>query len=288
MTRLQYGRGDIAAWAEFSGDFNPVHFDPNVAARLGLADVPVHGMRVMLDVKSALYRTAGENPVAAHESLMFKATLRAAVLRDRPYQLHIDPGANRLKFSVVEEISGKTCINGYLRAASSKEAAVGGAATRGVAAASPHTPGKEVLERQIAQFIALAGQATPAWMLLDALLFRHLLLHESALFGDVARVFGIDGVHSAHALMRDVAVLQTHHETLIPPRMKSLTLDGLLKAMSDGGVCFEIEAPVMTGDASSGLAITGSLVARTGVALSTRTSIGLLALPPFFPTATGA
>ena len=87
--------------------------------------------------------------------------------------------------------------------------------------------------------------------------------------------------------MRNVAVLQTHHETLIPASVKALALDGLIEDMGAGGLRFEIEAPVMTGDASSGLAITGSLVARTGVALLTRTSIGLLALPPFLPAVTG-
>jgi hypothetical protein len=287
MKRLRYGSDDIAAWAEFSGDFNPVHFDPGVAARLGMPEVPVHGMRVMLDVKSALYRKAGEKLAAKHESMLFKATLRAPVLRDRPYQLHIDPGANRLKFLVADETSGETCINGYLRTVSAIEGGVGGANAQSPGTALPFTLDKEGLAQQIRDFTALADPAQPAWMLLDALLFRHLLLHESRLFGDVARVFGVDGVHSASDLMRDVAVLQTHHETLMPPFMKSLTLEALLTEIGADGLRFEIEAPVMTGDASSGLAITGSLVARADVAPLTRTSIGLLALPQFLPAATG-
>lgn len=288
MKRLRYGSGDIATWAEFSGDFNPVHFDPAVAARLGMPDVPVHGMRVMLDVKSALYREACKRPAAEREPLLFKATLRAPVLRDRPYQLHIDPGANRLKFSVVYETSSETCINGYLRTASAIGGDVGGEAARAAGAAPPLTLDKKALAQQIAHFTALADPAQPAWMLLDALLFRHLMLHESKLFGDVARVFGVERVHSASALMRDVAVLQTHHETLIPPPMKSITLDGLLEEIGARALCFEIGAPAMAGDASSGLAIAGSLVARAGVALLTHTSIGLLALPPFLPAVTGA
>jgi hypothetical protein len=287
MKRLRYGSDDIAAWAEFSGDFNPVHFDSYVAARLGLPEVPVHGMRAMLDVKSVLYREACESPAVDHESLLFKATLRAPVLRDRPYQLLVDPAVNRLKFSVVDETSGVICINGYLRAVSPKETAVGGAAARGAVSVLPFTLDKKALARQITHFTALAEPAPPAWMLLDALLFRHLLLHESKLFDDVARVFGIDGVHTASALMRDVAVLQTHHETLIPPPVKSLALDELLKDIGAAGLRFEVEVPAMTGDASSGLAITGSLVARAGAVLLTRTSIGLLALPPFLPAVTG-
>ena len=168
MKRLRYDSDDIAAWAGFSGDFNPVHFDRDVAARLGMPDVPVHGMRVMLDVKSALHRVACERPAAEQGALLFKATLRAPVLRDRPYQLHVDPGANRLKFSVVDETSGETCINGYLRTVAAMEGHAGRATARGAAAALPFAPGKKALAQQVAQFTALADPAQPGWMLLDS------------------------------------------------------------------------------------------------------------------------
>ncbi|MFX1766279.1 hypothetical protein PWP93_27565 [Paraburkholderia sp. A1RI-2L] len=244
-------------------------------------------MRVMLDVKSALYGEACAYPVADHEPLLFKATLRAPVLRDRPYQLHIEPSGSRFKFSVVDDISGKSCISGYLRPASEKEAAVGDATVRDAESAPPFLLEKDELAQQMTHFISMVGQAQPAWLILDALLFRHLLVNESELFGGVARVFGVNGVNSASALMSDVAVLQTHHETLIPAPMKLLMLDGLLDDMGAMGLHIEVGLPAMTGDASSGLAITGSLVARISDAMLTRTSIGLLALPPFLPAVTG-
>lgn len=37
----------IAAYAQASGDNNPLHSDPEIAARAGLARPPVHGMLVM-------------------------------------------------------------------------------------------------------------------------------------------------------------------------------------------------------------------------------------------------
>lgn len=287
MKRLQYSRDDINAWAEFSGDFNPVHFDQDVAARIGLPDVPVHGMRVMLDVKSVIHREACASLVAAHEPLLFKASLRAPVLRDRPYQLRIDPDGNRLKFSVQDDISGEACISGCLRPATLKEAAGDHATARIDTATFRFTPEKDALLRAMTRLTSLLDQdqdqAQPAWILLDALLFRHLLLHDSAFFGAIARVFGIAGVRSASALMRNVSVLQTHHATLIPPHAKSLTLDTLVEAAGAERVHLEIEPPEMTGDASSGLAISGSLAAGIGDMQFTRTSIGLLALPPHSP-----
>lgn len=42
-----YGAQDVARYAEASGDDNPLHVDPSLAARAGLAGVPIHGMLIM-------------------------------------------------------------------------------------------------------------------------------------------------------------------------------------------------------------------------------------------------
>ena len=38
---------DVAAYAKASGDDNPLHSDPAIAARAGLARPPIHGMLIM-------------------------------------------------------------------------------------------------------------------------------------------------------------------------------------------------------------------------------------------------
>jgi acyl dehydratase len=42
-----YDRDDVAAYAQASGDDNPLHLDPSIAAKAGLAGVPIHGMLIM-------------------------------------------------------------------------------------------------------------------------------------------------------------------------------------------------------------------------------------------------
>jgi acyl dehydratase len=37
----------VAAYAEASGDDNPLHLDPSIAAKAGLGGVPIHGMLIM-------------------------------------------------------------------------------------------------------------------------------------------------------------------------------------------------------------------------------------------------
>ena len=38
---------EVAAYAEASGDDNPLHFDPAIASAAGLASPPIHGMLLM-------------------------------------------------------------------------------------------------------------------------------------------------------------------------------------------------------------------------------------------------
>lgn len=45
---LQYSYGDIANWARFSGDYNPIHFDVAASKRFGHDSVVVHGMLAVL------------------------------------------------------------------------------------------------------------------------------------------------------------------------------------------------------------------------------------------------
>ena len=42
-----FSAADLAAYAAASGDDNPLHLDPTVAARAGLERPPIHGMLIM-------------------------------------------------------------------------------------------------------------------------------------------------------------------------------------------------------------------------------------------------
>ena len=85
---LRYSLRDAERWAAFSGDYNPIHFDAAGAQRLGLTGLCVHGMRAMLDVKSALSDSWEKHPLTP-EGLMFTSRLREPVLCDAPYQLPV-------------------------------------------------------------------------------------------------------------------------------------------------------------------------------------------------------
>jgi acyl dehydratase len=48
---LAFGLSDIARWADFSGDYNAIHFDRASALKAGLEGLVVHGMLVLLTVR---------------------------------------------------------------------------------------------------------------------------------------------------------------------------------------------------------------------------------------------
>ncbi|MEY8941968.1 MaoC/PaaZ C-terminal domain-containing protein [Klebsiella michiganensis] len=85
---LCYSLRDAERWAAFSGDDNPIHFDATEAKRFGLDGLCVHGMRAMLDVKSAL-SAALEREALPSGDLMFSCRLREPVACEMPYQLSI-------------------------------------------------------------------------------------------------------------------------------------------------------------------------------------------------------
>jgi acyl dehydratase len=49
-----FSSGDLAAYAEVSGDTNPLHLDPQLARTAGLAAPPVHGMLLLASFEPVL------------------------------------------------------------------------------------------------------------------------------------------------------------------------------------------------------------------------------------------
>lgn len=52
--RVAFDMLSVKRWAEFSGDYNPIHFDIDYAQSAGLGELVVHGMLALLPIKQAL------------------------------------------------------------------------------------------------------------------------------------------------------------------------------------------------------------------------------------------
>ncbi|MDN6073746.1 MAG: MaoC family dehydratase, partial [Enterobacterales bacterium] len=164
MNSVQYTLADANRWAEFSGDYNPIHFDLE-QARLRGEGLRVHGMRALLDIKQEIARAAlGLDESAAY--LRCVARLRQPVWCDTPYQL-IRAGR---KASIVHPDSGTASMSCQVSAVQSL--------VDGDNGESGTLEAVDII-RHGQTFSALQPHAQQ-WQFLDALLFRYLI-HDSGL-----------------------------------------------------------------------------------------------------------
>ncbi|WP_075181479.1 MaoC/PaaZ C-terminal domain-containing protein [Pantoea sp. 1.19] len=199
---LRYGMADAQQWAAFSGDNNPIHFDPARARALGGSQPSVHGMRALLDVKQG-----------ASASVSDAAWLRCAVRLRRPlwcdtdYRLQRDPrraGGVR----VIDSQDGATCISCQITAAPDGfgEAALHRTRLSPTAIAP--------LRRAFAPLLPGAQQ----WHFADALLFRHLI-QDPAVLRQPPLASELPAAATLESLFRHYSVVQTHQETLFDHRL---------------------------------------------------------------------
>lgn len=57
---FKVSRDDIMKYAKLSGDFNPIHIDPNEARKAGFKDTLVHGAIILAWIVEYLYKIYGE------------------------------------------------------------------------------------------------------------------------------------------------------------------------------------------------------------------------------------
>jgi acyl dehydratase len=112
-----FAHAELAAYAEASGDSNPLHLDLDVAGTVGLSAPPVHGMLLLASFEPALYdwrpdlkigRLSGRftQPVLEGEVVTLSARVIRAAEGDNPHVLVrlIANGASRAPALVAEAV----------------------------------------------------------------------------------------------------------------------------------------------------------------------------------------
>jgi hypothetical protein len=93
---LRFDPPDVAHWATFSGDYNPIHFDLDRARELGAGALIVHGMLAMLPVK---FELAGMLAAAAAPPWQrFRALLRSPIPHGGRLQVTTRSGSRGVQF----------------------------------------------------------------------------------------------------------------------------------------------------------------------------------------------
>src|SRR5947199_103475 len=110
MCDLTFGPEEIARWARFSGDYNPIHFDPERARQLGADDVIAHGMLVLLAVKGRLSQAL---PRGAGGWWLLRSRMRQPVVAGTPARLETSRRGESLAFSLGSP-AGRKLMTGSL------------------------------------------------------------------------------------------------------------------------------------------------------------------------------
>ena len=99
---LQLEGQSARRWADFSGDFNPIHFHADLARKAGLKGAIVHGMLALLHVKQA---AASELDHAGCVGgwKQFKALFREPLLRGRDARIELRRRQDAVSFRLISE-----------------------------------------------------------------------------------------------------------------------------------------------------------------------------------------
>lgn len=106
--------GDIVAYAALSGDFNPVHIDPNYAAKTVFKERIAHGI-LSAGYISAIFgmQLPGPGSIYISQTLNFKAPVKiddAVVTIVKLVELM--PEKKRAKFDCICSVGGKPVLTG--------------------------------------------------------------------------------------------------------------------------------------------------------------------------------
>ncbi len=201
MQVLSFESDSLRSWAQFSGDFNPIHFDDEVADQaIGQGGVVVHGMLAMLSIKAA------QHDIAWHGGEWFKwnAMLRKAM-------------PLRYTYVIESRVQQSGAIRFKLTAKNDSEAKITGAfavtTPPVVDFCSAERLSVDVLtaESELAVFQSLFPAASAAWVAIDAFVFsRYIRYHaKSAFQSELQQHFG-DGCDADISSGR-LVTMQTYH-----------------------------------------------------------------------------
>lgn len=232
--KVNYNLQHAAEWARFSGDYNPIHFDAEMANAAGLGGLSVHGMRALLDMKIALSQGVEIQPENS-VSYRFNARLREAIKCHTEYQLHCIDGQSQLD----EADTGRCCFSGKLKQLPVPEIETAPLTQR----ISPH----EVMSLHKE---CPGGDEMPQWCFLDALLFRQMI-HAPEILASVKETLPQLKAKTLAEVFSQLRVVQTHHEVFF----SSDLLGGCQSLPKNECFQYGVLPPLIMGDAEKGLVI---------------------------------
>lgn len=260
-----YSLSDAERWAEFSGDYNPIHFDLQHAQHLGLPQLTVHGMRAMLDIKHQL-STALLTALPEADFLRFNARLRQPVLCHTPYQLQLSQTQGQVSGNLQDSSNNESCFNGKLRSAPAL-----------VQTDIEHwaiLPADDVHQLS-QQFPGDTSQPAECWGFFDALLFKLLIAAPQTLATAKQVLPGIQA-ETLIDVFQQVPVIQTHHDVHFSTDLLRTNNPYLFVRCA---LHYAIEPTLIVGNPDDGWVLRSAISARSAIGPLITTAVTLKTWP---------
>lgn len=205
MSVLRFDNAELQAWADYSGDYNPIHFDAGIAeAVIGQGGVVMHGMLAMMPVKSShsAMTWAGDGWI------QWSAMLRQAMPLHAEYRLEsriVEPN-RQIRFKLSKANDAKTMISGHCA----------------FIEFNPELYEKyrrlevplEEARRELESFVSRFPAAPAAWIAIDAMIFsRYLNHHANDVFEEAAAHY-TGTLTPGLTAPENIVTMQTHHHDI--------------------------------------------------------------------------
>ncbi|MDN0119531.1 MaoC/PaaZ C-terminal domain-containing protein [Yersinia frederiksenii] len=260
-----YSLSDAERWAEFSGDYNPIHFDLQHAQHLGQEQLTVHGMRAMLDIKYQL-STALLTALPDTDFLRFNARLRQPVLCHTPYQLQLSQTQGQVSGNLLDSANGESCFNGKLRSAP--------ALRQTDCEPWISLPADDVYQLS-QQFPGDTSHPAECWAFFDALLFKLLVAAPQTLATAKEVLPGIQA-ETLIDVFKHVPVIQTHHDVHFSADLLRINQPNLFVRSA---LHYAIEPTLVVGNPEDGWVLRSAIAARTDIGPLITTAVTLKTWP---------
>jgi hypothetical protein len=252
--QFSFDMPEVEKWAEFSSDYNPIHFDIERARVAGLDALILHGMLALLPVKQSV---CGQTP--AQGWMKFRALFRNPIPHGRMIALDARPSKAGLNFRVSALADQYEHFRGAYVQADNPASELNGVDMEFETA---------LKHEQARRFFEYYPHIEERWIALDAVIFSEFMRTKLSIIEDMAQVhmMRLDG----NARTNKVVVQLSHTVTFDSDFFK----DALDEAAWDK-ISYALTLPKMVASANQ-LAGTVSLPVMSGGRLVMLMEIGLV------------
>ncbi|WMW81544.1 MaoC/PaaZ C-terminal domain-containing protein [Undibacterium cyanobacteriorum] len=178
---------DVQQWAEFSGDYNPIHFSLDDARLAGMDELILHGMLALLPVKQEVSRSqklrtdhsVSDLNVKGCDWSRFRALFRQPIPHGRRINIEqrgLDAGVN---FKVCAQDTREEHFRGSL---------LGVESMHGDYRSHDFEFHTELLASEAEKFFQLYPAIQETWIALDAVVFASFMQSKLSILEDIAQV----------------------------------------------------------------------------------------------------